>query len=301
MKWPRTLCCCLLAAILAGCGAAGYDNVIKSMDNSLRANDPQRAVQLGQDWLESHRGDQDYDTVYQKSQLYQKLYEIYREDLSDEVGALAILEEGYQVTGDGELFNLYFEEVYGTEAYQHLAETFPSSQEILLDGIPFDQWTPQQLWDYFPVTQDSYQSEDENGWYRSETYKNVSVTLNYFTSEYSESLDVRYTDWGEGDYTNLYEMEGPGPQLPCGIQEGDSFQTVLEKLGLPQELAQAFGQCGYLSFYLRGDEVELYPDMEASDYQYLTISYDTRDYYGSLEFNFRQNGLTEYRMSHEIQ
>ena len=290
----------LLSVSLAGCGSAGYDSVVKSMDNSLRANDPQRAAQLGEDWLESHRGDLDYDTVVQKSQLYQKLYEIYRENLSDEVKALAILEQGYQDTGDGELFNLYFEEVYGTEAYQQLAETFPSSQEILLDGRPFDQWSPQQLWDYFPVTEDSYQSQDENGWYRSEDYKNGSVTLSYFTSEYSESLDVRFSDWGEGNYTNLHEMEGPEPQLPCDIQEGDSLQTVLEKLGLPQELAQSFGQCSYVSFYLRGDGVEVYPDMEASGYQYLSISYDTRDYYGSLEFDFKQNGLTEYRMSHEI-
>ena len=96
-------------------------------------------------------------------------------------------------------------------------------------------------------------------------------------------------------------MEGPEPQLPRDIREGDSMQQVLEKLGLPQELAESFGQCAYLSFYLRGDEVEVHPDMESDSYQYLTISYDTRDYYGSLEFNFYQQQLSGYRMSHEIQ
>ena len=291
----------LLMVGCAGCGSAGYESVIRSMDNSLRDNNPQRAIQVGRDWLNQHKGEQDYETVVQQSELYEKLYLIYRDELSDDLQALAILEEGYQVTGDGNLFNLYFDEMYGSEAYQQLADSFPSSEEILLDGRPFDQWTPQELWDYFPITENSYQSEDENGWYRNESYKNGSATISYFYSDYSEAIDVQFSDWGEGSYTNSYDLEGPEPQLPRDIREGDSMQQVLEKLGLPQELAESFGQCAYLSFYLRGDEVEVHPDLESDSYQYLTISYDTRDYYGSLEFNFYKQQLSGYRMSHEIQ
>ena len=35
-------------------------------------------IQVGRDWLDQHTGEPDYETVVQQSELYQKLYLIYR-------------------------------------------------------------------------------------------------------------------------------------------------------------------------------------------------------------------------------
>jgi len=299
-KRPLGFCLCsLFLAGLTACAAAGYDSVEKAMENSLKDGNPQRAVQLGEDWLEKNKGEEDYEKLREQSLLYQELYEIYREELRDEEAALQALKKGYEATHDSQLFNLYLEESTEGKGVQQLADVFPTSEEILLDGRPFKEWSPQELLDFLPTTQDGYQDEEEEGWYRSEYYRNGSITAIYSMSEWSESLEIYFSDFNR--YSNSYEEEGPSPALPRDIEGRDDLKTVLRKLGVPEDLLEYFTNSSYLTFNVSETGVDVWVEGFSGGGQYLNIEYDTRDYYGSVSFDFGSDeGLNGYRVSHRM-
>ncbi len=304
MKMKRFLslavCAALLAALCA-CGSVSQDKLESVMDKYVADGNPQRAAQLAETWL-SQQKESDYSHAY----LYEKLADLYENDLSAPDEALATLQKGYEATGSSDLLDRLIQTATGNSLNQ-LAGVFPTSDELVLEGRPFAQWTGEELQAWLPVTEDSYNGTDnDNGteeWYRVEYFKNENVTISRDQLSGSSTLRVEFDNLGGWD--NSYRQEGPEPTLPRGIAVGDDLAVVLEKLGVPETIVPYLADASSIYFDVTGSEVSVWcSQSEYSSWKYLSIDYNNRDYYGELTFEFRQNlktgknDLTCYCLQH---
>ena len=288
----------LLLASLTACGGLSAEQVRKSIDNSLRDNDPQRAVEIGRDWLS-----QNADDSYECLSLYEQVADILEQQLDDPEGASGLLREGWQTTGDSYLFNRYLERVLDDAVLASLPETFPSAEEIRLDGRPFSQWTEWELYRLLPRTESLYESGDygSGDWYLADEYRNAGIrTTCYIYSDDRRELSVEYSSLGS--YRNYYDRDFPEPELPLGIQPGDGFETLMDKLGIPEELRPYLEESSYSTFEVSDRNAEIWLSPLEQDGEFygrtLTIEYDTRDYYGSLSFSLDEDDVLDgYEMS----
>ena len=179
----------------------------------------------------------------------------------------------------------------------------PTSEELVLEGRPFAQWTGEELQAWLPVTEDSYNDNGTEEWYRVEHFKNENVTISRDQLSGSSTLRVEFDNLGGWD--NSYRQEGPEPTLPRGIAVGDDLTVVLEKLGVPETIVPYLADASSIYFDVTGSEVSVWcSQSEYSSWKYLSIDYNNRDYYGELMFEFRQNlktgknDLTCYGLQH---
>ena len=104
MKMKRCLslaACAALLAALCACGSVSQDKLESVMDKYVADGNPQRAAQLAETWL-SQQKESDYSHAY----LYEKLADLYENDLSAPDEALATLQKGYEATGSSDLLDL---------------------------------------------------------------------------------------------------------------------------------------------------------------------------------------------------
>ena len=231
MKMKRCLslaACAALLAALCACGSVSQDKLESVMDKYVADGNPQRAAQLAETWL-SQQKESDYSHAY----LYEKLADLYENDLSAPDEALATLQKGYEATGSSNLLDRLIQTATGNSLNQ-LAGGFPTSEELVLEGRPFAQWTGEELQAWLPVTEDSYNDNGTEEWYRVEHFKNENVTISRDQLSGSSTLRVEFDNLGGWD--NSYRQEGPEPTLPRGSAVGDDLTVVLEKLGVPETI-----------------------------------------------------------------
>ena len=251
MKMKRCLslavCAALLAALCA-CGSVSQDKLESVMDKYVADGNPQRAAQLAETWL-SQQKESDYSHAY----LYEKLADLYENDLSAPDEALATLQKGYEATGSSDLLDRLIQTATGNSLNQ-LAGVFPTSEELVLEGRPFAQWTGEELQAWLPVTEDSYNDNDNDNsteeWYRVEYFKNENVTISRDQLSGSSTLRVEFDNLGGWD--NSYLQEGPEPTLPRGIAVGDDLTVVLEKLGVPETIVPYLADASSIYFDVTG-------------------------------------------------
>ena len=137
MKMKRCLslavCAALLAALCA-CGSVSQDKLESVMDKYVADGNPQRAAQLAETWLSQQK-----ESDYSHANLYEKLADLYENDLSAPDEALATLQKGYEATGSSDLLDRLIQTATGNSLNQ-LAGVFPTSEELVLEGRPFAQW-----------------------------------------------------------------------------------------------------------------------------------------------------------------
>ena len=300
MKMKRFLSLAVCAALLAGlcaCGSVSQDKLESVMDKYVADGNPQRAAQLAETWLSQQK-----ESDYSHSHLYEKLADLYENDLSAPDQALATLQKGYEATGSSELFDRLIQMATG-DSLDQLAGVFPTSDELVLEGRPFAQWTDAELQAWLPTTEDSYNDNGTEEWYRVEYFKNGDVTISRDQLSGGSTLRGEFDNLGGWD--NSRQQEGPEPTLPRGIAVGDDLAVVLEKLGVPDTIVPYLLDSTSIYFDVTGSEVSVWcSQSEYSSWKYLNIDYNNRDYYGELSFEFRQNlktgknDLTCYCLQH---
>ena len=253
----------LAVLLLAGCSSQ-KDQVLRSIRNSARAEDLDRAETFALDYLEIHG--QEPDMYLALADCYSLAGEGEKADRMREISWNLMYPEEAQAqdTSGGPASESVSEPASGPEIYQdedslilqedpRLEGVFPTGEEYQVNGKPIGQYTPEELWAWAPRAEapsDQYEDQSENGWYLQQKFQNFVLQVNWapalgLSGPWQTEVTVCYLPGTFNGEPSDQVMEIP-QVLPREIQPEDSPAQILEKMGLPQDLAQScaeYGEC----------------------------------------------------------
>ncbi|MBQ8647814.1 MAG: hypothetical protein IJ484_06715 [Oscillospiraceae bacterium] len=294
----------VLFLLLAACSRTpGWERVDRTMTKLVDQGRTKEAVQMGLDWLE--QTEEDYDLWEEHDAACARLAQLYKE-LGDEAAERAFLLRAAELTGDEVYMDAFLSSASGgTFSLKDVESAFPEGSSLTLFGAPFADWTVVQLRQWLPTNEDTYYGEETgDDYYISTSFKNADVTVyRYGSGEDYGRMGIRFDSLDR--YRNYYDMDVSLPELPCGVEQADDMAAVMEKLGLPGDVAQALSAARTVTFTLYEDRTDLWvylPDDELSDGRYrdFTICYDNADYYGEVTFHFYDSVLSSYELSRNL-
>lgn len=284
----RLLALALAGLMLVGCGAGSWQKTEELANQALRRDETDRAVQAMEDYLAKHETE---------AQAYLNVADFYELTMNDPETAAQVLAKGCDAMDSEDdaaytLLSRYCDMICKSGALDGMAAFLPAGDEIQVQGRPFSQWTGQELWNLgSPDPENDYVdgSPAEDSWYYTRYYSDMNLTGSYDKYEDYWTLRISWSDLGS--YTPYYgEAEGPAPEMPCGIQVGDSYDTVMEKLGVPAEVREFLADRGDAYFTIRQNELpSLWCSPENYGWRGVSVDMQTREYTGSLRFGTDEN------------
>ena len=240
------------------------------------------------DYLEQHADE---------AQAYLNVADFYELTMSDPDTAAQVLAKGCDAMNSEDdaaydLLSRYCDMICQGGALDGMPATLPGDSTILLQGRPFSQWNSTELWALGnPDPENDYVDggpADEH-WYYSRYYSDMTLSAGY--DQYEDYWTTRI-EWSNlGSYTPYYgDAQGPAPELPCNIQVGDSYQTVMEKLGVPADVRAFLDKRGdaYFTFW-QNDVPSLWCSAESYGWRGVSVDMQTRDFTGTLRFGTDEN------------
>ena len=310
VPWGRMFCLLALsgALLLAGC-SAGRDQVIRSIRNSARAEDMERAEDIAMDYMETHG--QDPEIYLTLSDCYAMAGEEEKADRMYEMAQSLLYpdwEESRETPSPTPGPEIHQDETsLSIRNDPRLEGVFPTGEEYQIEGIPIGRYTPEELWGWAPRAdspQDHYESRDENGWWLQEKFQNMVIQVNWVREQgvsgpWQMEVMTSYNAaaFNGSESTQVLEFEGI---LPRDIQPQDSPSVMLEKMGLTEELALACGEYNDFRVSLKpeGAELEAFVEPDSSEQTFRFVYQEGwGDFQGESRFYYQNGQLDSFTIA----
>ena len=315
-RWRRLAALILAILLLGGCSSR-KDQVLRSIRNSAREEDLARADDIAMDYMEIHG--QDPDIYLALADCYALAGEGEKADRLREIGWSLMFPDSEPAGTDsgsaaGEPDS---EAAGGPDIYQdedslilqrdpRLEGVFPTGEEYQVDGKPIGQYTPEELWAWAPranAPADQYEDQSENGWYLQQKFQNLVLQVNWapalgLSGPWQTEVTVCYRpDSFNGDPSDqVLEMESI---LPRQIDPQDSPAEMLQKMGLPQDLAQSCAEYGDCAVTLgeEGTTLRAGQKEDCSEQTFRFVYEVEGDFEGESRFYYQNGHLDSFTIA----